>query len=222
MLPSTQCFDIGPATGGKFTTKSTKRHSSILQLAAHGVECRADQLAEAISISYCRDGHVKTADIAYSEMVASFMVTPVLMSFRTRLYESFASPRDASIRNRIMKTALRLWQAVNQLLFEIHLRFLARVTNVGGTVVLVTDTAKHFDPSTAVVAPIPSFPDGHDPYDDLDVRGLGISLVHRGYAKWRDHEHSFEVRVAGVPVNDFVSHWHDVVIYHFKRVADQD
>jgi hypothetical protein len=42
-LPPTQCFDIGPATGGKFTTKSTKRHSFILQLAAHGVEAERDR-----------------------------------------------------------------------------------------------------------------------------------------------------------------------------------
>jgi hypothetical protein len=40
-LPPTQCFDIGPTTGGKLTTKSTKRHSFILQLAVHGVEYRA-------------------------------------------------------------------------------------------------------------------------------------------------------------------------------------
>ena len=68
---------------------------------------------------------VQTAPFfAYSEMIASFAATPVLMSCRTRIIMMTAGKEDLTVRQSLMAWCTEFWKIFNDWFYRFHLQFL--------------------------------------------------------------------------------------------------
>ena len=160
-------------------------------------------------------GYQELASIAFSEMVASFTGTAVLMAFRSRLYSRCEGRVLPAVLAEVMNNAVCIWQQYNDRIYKLHLSFLDKVTHPGGLILVAVDTEKQYDDNR--ISPVSSFSQKAPPINDCP--GLIVQDPQRALF-WRDHAFGFDISIGGVPVNDFQSHRHRVELYtYLKRQA---
>lgn len=149
-------------------------------------------------------------DVAYSEMVAAFAGTAMLMALRSALYCRFRDPSHDKGLEELLTAATALWREFNEHVFSMHVDALSRVTSSGGRVVVVVDVQKVFD---AESDPIDSFNTGPQREGYKHLRHESTREI-----TWRDHAFGLNLDIAGRPIRDFAPHKHRVEVYTFKRL----
>jgi hypothetical protein len=159
-------------------------------------------------------GFLEPADVTYSEMVASFMATPPLMAFRSALYAKFAPLAEgADWFEQIMDRAERLWRVFNDRAYILHVGIMRELTRPGGLILVALDVEKRFtEPGTTSINSF-STAEPQVPSEWLLERDQRFEAD----TMWRDHEHGFSVRVAGITIRDFLPHEHRVKMYAYTK-----
>jgi len=159
----------------------------------------------------CQSGLSTRGAVCFSEMVASFTGTAVLMAFRTELYLGLGATMEPGQLDQIMAAAIRLWQRYNDRVFKLHLLFMNRLVYTGGKILIAVDTEKIFD--DAAIPKGFSFSQEEPPLHDVaELRFQNVRDL-----MWRDHPFGFDVSVGRIKVIDFKSHQHKVKLYTYEK-----
>lgn len=150
-------------------------------------------------------------NLVYSEMVASFMGTAPMIGFRSAVYKSFQN-EDISKIDEVIRAAETIWKRFNDAMFDLHVHVLGELVVSTGTLIIATDTQKIFDDQS--MARIKNFTTDEPP--------VSTSVVHRDNRfetnfLWRDHSVAFDIKIAGIPVKDFLRHQHRVNLFIYKK-----
>lgn len=156
-----------------------------------------------------------SVNVAYSEMVATFTVTPALLSFRSRLYKLVSEGAiSQELAFAILDAATTLWRKHNLAFYKFHLMMLARMVKPGGRIIIALDTLKVYD-CDAPPASVESF---EQRPDAIATGHLGISITSNEQFMWRDHRFGFQRIVHGMPVPDFKCHRHEVHVISYRKL----
>jgi hypothetical protein len=152
-------------------------------------------------------------DIAYSEMVAAFTVTPVLLAFRSRLYQEVKRNRYSEEEaDEILRAAVHLWRRYNFLFYKFHLAMLSALLRPGGIVVIAMDTTKIYDDFRT--EPEPTFL--KDP-GTIDTHELTVVVRSNKKLFWRDHDYGFTTYIHGLAIPDFRPHRHEISVITYVK-----
>lgn len=172
-----------------------------------------DSLRETL-LEQVRETVIRPPRFAYSEMVASFAATPVLMSCRTRIFTLTAGLKDSTIRQALTSWCTEFWQHFNDWFYGFHLHFLTSLVSDDGIIVLVFDVTKVFNDSR--IEDTESF---RSSTGSLLEGVSGLELMHKDFVDWTDHDADFDVQILDANVNDFRKHSHRVAIVEYRKRA---
>lgn len=152
-------------------------------------------------------------DVAYSEMVAAFTVTPVILAFRSKLYLDVKNGKiTLAEANQLLASSMILWKEYNLAFFKFHLAMLAALIRPGGQIVIAVDTEKVYDDEANAREPSFSIDPG-----SIQTHDLSVTVRLNKKLRWRDHDYGFGTDVYGTSVPDFKPHVHEIRVITYKK-----